>query len=539
MPRRRGQRFLTTVLFIDLVGSTAVASRLGDTRWRTVLSRFRRLVRAELRRFGGRERDTTGDGFLITFSEPAQALRAAAAIASASQRLGLDVRGGLHTGECEDLDGSLAGVGVHIAARVMALAGPAEVLATHTVGDLVVGSKLGFDELGSRELKGVDGSWPILLLTTIDGEPLRPPLAADEAYTRLESSAAEAKASRRKRALAAALVLALVAVAAAGTIVLVGRGAGNPRAAVGYLPPPTLVRVDTTTGAIAARVEGKIDGSAQSFGLEAVNGTLWQVTGDVVDQWVVERNLASGAVEHTIQIPESNQGVAFGFGSLWVLATPEILSGPNAGSLSTEVIRLDEISGRHVATVRKVGDASQGTIAIGNGAVWILDTDGTLVRIDPLTDRVDARYKTRAVETTTLIPLAGYDWICECVINRVLRFDPVTKRAKTFSIAENAYLIGVDSSDGDTLWLLDTQGATLTPMDPRTGRTGQPLGLVGAPGSAVIANGAIWVAAGHVLDRVDLTTKQRTTIAMPPGFYATAVTADPASHALWLGATSQ
>src|SRR5437763_12358715 len=102
MSRATAQRRLATVLFLDIVGSTALAAELGDARWRELLTRFRRVVRAELKRYGGTEQDTAGDGFFATFTQPAQALRAAAAIAAGVQELGVDVRSGVHTGECEE-----------------------------------------------------------------------------------------------------------------------------------------------------------------------------------------------------------------------------------------------------------------------------------------------------------------------------------------------------------------------------------------------------------------------------------------------------
>ncbi len=144
--------------FIDIVGSTALATDLGDARWHELLTRFRRLVRGELKRFGGREQDTAGDGFFATFMEPAQALRAAVAIAAAVQELGVDVRTGIHTGEIEEVDGNVGGIAVHVAARVMGLAGAAEVLVTSTVRDLVSGSDATFEDRGLHELKGVEGS---------------------------------------------------------------------------------------------------------------------------------------------------------------------------------------------------------------------------------------------------------------------------------------------------------------------------------------------------------------------------------------------
>jgi class 3 adenylate cyclase len=108
------------VFMLDIVGSTALAGDLGDTRWREVLTRFRRIVRRDLKRFRGREQDTAGDGFFATFTELAQALRAAAAIAADVQELGLDVRTGIHTGECEEIDGKLGGIAVHTGARCRA-----------------------------------------------------------------------------------------------------------------------------------------------------------------------------------------------------------------------------------------------------------------------------------------------------------------------------------------------------------------------------------------------------------------------------------
>ncbi|HYQ10008.1 MAG TPA: adenylate/guanylate cyclase domain-containing protein, partial [Gaiellaceae bacterium] len=139
MPRHAVRRRLATVLFVDIVGSTALASELGDARWRELLTRFRRIVRDELKRNGGREQDTAGDGFFATFGEPARALACAAAIVIEVQQLGVDVRAGVHTGECEEIDGKLGGIAVHIGSRIMALAGPAEVLTTGTVRDLVAG----------------------------------------------------------------------------------------------------------------------------------------------------------------------------------------------------------------------------------------------------------------------------------------------------------------------------------------------------------------------------------------------------------------
>ena len=152
---------LATVLFTDIVGSTERVTELGDQRWRELLEEHHRLVRRDLERYRGREIDTAGDGFLSTFDGPARAIRCARAIGDSVRPLGLEIRAGLHTGECELLGNRIAGIAVHTAARVVALAGPGEILVSSTVKDLVAGSGIEFVEHGEHELKGVPGKWQL------------------------------------------------------------------------------------------------------------------------------------------------------------------------------------------------------------------------------------------------------------------------------------------------------------------------------------------------------------------------------------------
>jgi len=159
---RRGpepDRLLATVLFTDIVGSTERVAKLGDGPWRELLEEHHRLVRAELERFRGREIDTAGDGFLATFDGPARAIRCARAIRDSVRSLGIEIRAGLHTGECELVAGKVAGIAVHTAARVNGLAQPSEVLVSSTVKDLVAGSGIEFVDRGEHDLKGVPGTW--------------------------------------------------------------------------------------------------------------------------------------------------------------------------------------------------------------------------------------------------------------------------------------------------------------------------------------------------------------------------------------------
>ena len=155
-------RVLAAVLFTDIVGSTERATELGDRAWRELLDRFRAVVREQLARFRGREIDTRGDDFLVTFDGPARAIRCAFAINDATEQLDIQVRTGVHTGEVERLGDGISGIAVHIGARVCALADAGEVLATSTVRDLVAGSGLTFTSHGQHTLKGIPGEWTIL-----------------------------------------------------------------------------------------------------------------------------------------------------------------------------------------------------------------------------------------------------------------------------------------------------------------------------------------------------------------------------------------
>ena len=160
-------KVLATILFSDIVGSTAQAAELGDSRWRQLLAEHHARVRRQLARFRGVEVDTAGDGFFARFDGPARGIRCAVAIREALRDLGLEVRLGLHTGECEVLDGKVAGIAVSIGARVSALAAAGDVLVSQTVKDLVAGSGIAFEDRGAYELKGVPGDWRLYSVASV------------------------------------------------------------------------------------------------------------------------------------------------------------------------------------------------------------------------------------------------------------------------------------------------------------------------------------------------------------------------------------
>jgi class 3 adenylate cyclase/esterase/lipase len=156
-----GERVLATVLFTDIVASTDQLSEVGDARWRELLAEHHGMVRDALGRYGGREVNTTGDGFLATFDGPTRAVGCAAEIVAAAPALGIELRAGLHTGEVELIGDDIGGLAVHIAARVCGLADPGAVVISRTVGDLIVGSGIDLDPLGSHALKGVPAEWEL------------------------------------------------------------------------------------------------------------------------------------------------------------------------------------------------------------------------------------------------------------------------------------------------------------------------------------------------------------------------------------------
>jgi pimeloyl-ACP methyl ester carboxylesterase len=200
-------RKLATVLFTDIVGSTEIASSLGDTQWKELLEHHDTAVRTELHRFGGEEIKHTGDGFLVTFDDPARALRFARALRGGLRNLGIEIRVGLHTGAYELSGKDVAGVSVHIGARVMAEAGPGEILTSSTVKDLLVGSEIKLKPRGTHKLKGAPGEWELFALeddTRARGSispaelaPLRPDLNQRLANTLARRAPALARAGGR------------------------------------------------------------------------------------------------------------------------------------------------------------------------------------------------------------------------------------------------------------------------------------------------------------------------------------------------------
>ena len=200
----------------------------GDRRWRELLARHHRIVRKALREFGGRELDTAGDGVFARFDSPASAVRCACSVGEAVRRLGVEIRAGVHIGECELFDGKLSGVNVHAAARTMAQAGGGEVLVTGS-GWTSSGARAGFDDRGTHELRGIAGEWHLFEVTSVDGTPRPAPLSEAEAKSRRDAVVPPPLVKRRKVRLAGAAATGALLVAGAAVALAPG-WAAQPQA---------------------------------------------------------------------------------------------------------------------------------------------------------------------------------------------------------------------------------------------------------------------------------------------------------------------
>jgi YVTN family beta-propeller protein len=338
---RASERFLTTVLMTDIVGSTDHAAELGDSAWRELVQQHHAVIRRALRRHGGREIDTAGDGFFVVFDAPAAAVRCALEIADEVDRLGIELRAGLHVGEVEQIGRKVGGISVVIASRVMSVAAPGEVLVSSTVRDLATGSGLTFDDKGVRTLKGVPGEWHVYAVRSTEPETAETGTAAT-AHERRASAVRRAGArpiwQRRPRLVAAAVVgVALVAASAALLVWQPWR-------------PPALVGIENSVGIIdVGRTEiiGQIDLGGQPGGMAVSENAVW-VTNTAANQ-VSKIDLATRSVVDTIDVGRAPSGVAVAGDSIWV-----------ANSGERTVTRINEATSRVVATIN-----------VGNGPIAV------------------------------------------------------------------------------------------------------------------------------------------------------------------------
>jgi peptide/nickel transport system substrate-binding protein len=434
VPKRQTERFLATILFTDIVGSTEVAAELGDGGWRELVQEHHRLIREGLRKHGGREMDTAGDGFFAVFDAPAAAAACALEAIDAVAGLGIQIRAGIHVGEVEEIGPKVGGIAVSTTARIMSAAGPSQLAASSTVRDLAAGAGLQFADLGERELKGVPGLWRLYSVTRIGSKGADPGAAGDEAASRR----AAAVRRSRSRPFWQRHPRATVALSAALAIVIVVSGAvvwspWRPRALAGVAEDSVGV-IDPQRNEIVAATPVGHQPSAIAVG----EGSVWVANQGA--NTVSRLDPETHAVVDTIDVGQEPKGIALGAGSVWV-------TNSGAGS----VTRINVATGRVVDTI-PVGNGPT-AVAFGAGAVWVANTpDASVTRIDP--------------ESGT--PTA------------------------TYGVGSLPWAIAVDDSG---VWVASQDGATVSHLDPATGTlVAAPIVVGSRPSAIAIAGGSVWVA---------------------------------------------
>jgi streptogramin lyase len=512
------------VLFTDIVGSTRVSEELGDRRWKAALDRHHTIVRSRLKSYGGRELDTAGDGFFASFREPASAIACACAAADDVRELGIEIRAGVHFGECERVGKKLAGITVVIGARIAALGGPGEVLVSGTAAELARGAGFGFEDRGPQALRGVEDELRVMVVTSVEGAPRPTPLTPDEARERRERIAIVAPPRKRKgwligaSATAAALILGLVlAFAFFG---------GNEQVVPG---PDTVARIDASAGSFdrVVSVGSKADPSDVAFG----GGDLW--VANVTNRTLVGIDPASGETR-VVGLPSTPTGVAFADDRIWI----------TFGFSSDEPQRLEVLDPTHAAPDPAPFSVPDGSypVAAGANSLWVADPLGaTATGFDPVTQktnvvnlaadsgpvdlevfedgssatlwvasgrepsvfRLDAAHPERPpqrfgtgkdVPTALTADSSGTVWVVSEDRDELIALAPSGTTRLNRSLGERCNGPVDTVAAGKSVWVSCALSKTVVRVDPSDGSVTDVLQVRGTPGGmAVDGDGAVWV----------------------------------------------
>jgi class 3 adenylate cyclase/streptogramin lyase len=511
MPKRpqAKQRLLTTVLFTDIVASTQQAAELGDRRWRQLLTRHHAIVRRLLKRHGGREIDTAGDGFFATFDQPAQAIECAVAIGRAVRPLGIEVRAGVHMGEVEITVDKVAGIAVHIGSRVMSTAGPGEVVVSNTVRDLLSGSEFRFEDRGVRELKGLPGEWRLSAVTEV------PRLEEEELP---EEEAAPRRRWRVSVPLAAVIALGVVAVLV--ITVIVARGGGK---AAGLRPPTvnSVARLDPT----GTKVLGGIPVGRTPIAIAAGDGKVWVANFDDGTVQAIDpaSNDASSAIG--LGFDQAPSGIAVGGGYVWITSSTtgflyrldptqshailpvKLGVGANgvaygegavwiANGQSDSVLRIDPANPQaQPQTIQMEAGSKPAGIAVGAGSVWVAESlKGVVARIDPNQMKVIATVPLLQGGNPNQVAFGeGFVWVSETQKNAVFRIDPAVNQGTTIT-GVGTGPNGIAAGDGFA-WVANSLDGTVAKIDPKTAKvlSRYQLGPGLSPDGVAVTEDAVWV----------------------------------------------
>jgi len=486
---RRGSppdRVLATVLFTDIVGSTEHAAQIGDRRWQDLVRRHHAVVRAELKRFRGREIDTAGDGFFATFERPAQAIACALAIVDRVRPLGINIRAGLHAGELELSGGKLGGIAVHTAARVVAAAAPAEILVTATVRDLVAGSEIEFADRGTAMLKGVPGEWH--LFSVVAPEPVAE--AALEPATGAVGHPAATSRGRDRLSRAWAFT-GLVAVVA---LLIVAAAAVVPR-----LLPATIVPAVNSVARIDAagnRFDLVVSVGERPIGLASGDGAVWAI--NFTAGTLTRIDAASGEALSSTAVGGSPTGIAYGTNAVWMTTAFGLRSG-EIGS----VVRFSPSLGRGEADV-PVGSGVE-AIAFGQEGLWAANQlRNAVVKIDPSTNTVEREIPVGEAPNAIAVG-AGSIWVGSALDDLVHRLDAVSYESQARIPIEGPTAITIGP---DFAWVTSESADLLTRIDLRSNTSATFDQIGNEPGGVAVAQGGVWVALGQpgLVVRVDPAT---------------------------------
>ncbi len=514
-------RRTATVLFLDIVGSTQVASELGDARFRELISRFNRIVTGLLRRHGGREEDRAGDGFFATFPEPAQAIRCACALSDAIRELGIEIRSGIHTGETERVDGKTQGIAVVIGSRVMSLATAGEILVSSTTKELATGAGFSFEDFSAHELKGVPGTWQVWAVTGVDGSTRAGPLPAADAAERLRTlEVPRRKGDVRQRVWLAGIV-AVGIVTIGATLLLRGDEAGTPPPRAEAPAPGALLEVDPASGRTLSEISVRPLQEART-----VRHTAHPLVVGQGGVWVIRRD----QLIHVDPVDDDEGGraaigrgnpisinIASGYDAIWLMTDRELL---RVHPGTREV--------RSVASLQRGPVISWTTdVTIGAGYVWVGTSDGELLRFDPRTGRVN---RTKDLSPIDAIAAgSGAVWTSDVLEGTVTRFDPETMEpADPLEIPGGADILELDGSD---LWVLTQNAGLVTPI--LGGQRGPQIRVGEDPTSLAVGLGAIWVGdEDGIIRRIDRETRQVEELSVEAPIRAIGV--DEEENTLWV-----
>lgn len=457
-------RALLAVMFTDIVGSTELATALGDKRWRELLEQHDTAVREQIARFDGREVDTAGDAFFATFGRPIQAVDCALESARAVRRLGLRIRAGIHMGECVVTTDKVRGVTVHIGARVGAKARGDEVLVSSTIRDVLTGQGLSFADRGEQTLKGVEGRWRLYAVEprVRDNEAELPPL--------LETHIPPPPppAWKKPKVLAAgAVALAVLA----GAIVFVTRGGG-----LSSVPADSLAAIDAGSGEIIEAIPV----GRRPVGIASAHSGVW-VTNSI-DRTASFVSSDGGAVRRTGELGSGPSQVAIGLNAVWV-----------ANIEGRSVSRIDPRSKKEIADSRlETGNGLSGITYDGSGSIWITNgVDGTVWQFN---EKSGAKVREIVVGPALRGLAADGDavWVASETAGTVTKINPSSGAiVGVINVGNGARAVAIGAG---AVWVTNAFDGTLSRIEPNSNSVTNTIAVGKEPRALAIAKGRVFVA---------------------------------------------